>query len=179
MQERTEYGFERTFGTSDEDILNCRIMPSFLVPADLDRMAAHDGYTDIFQWGLNRLLASPGALVVYKGQTIRIRTLVPARAEKTGHCRWLSKNGRCKIHAVAPFGCAFFDAAMDTAEAQKRSQASLFDILQAWQGMTDYAGLWCLLFTQGKVAPSPEECREKIAESYAAEQTMKHFGGSA
>jgi hypothetical protein len=167
MKERTEFGFERTYGTSVEDTLNCQIMPSFLVPADLDRMANAAGYEDIFEWGMSRLLASPGALVLYKGQQMRIRTLVPARDPKTGHCRYLKNGHHCKVHEHAPFGCAFFDATMGEREAQRRSQAALMDIFKSWANMGEYAGLWCLLFTQGKVAPGPEECREKIAEAYA------------
>jgi hypothetical protein len=168
VKEREEYGFERTYGTSVEDVLNCQIMPSYLVPADLDRMATAAGYHDIFSWGLTRLLASPGALVLYKGNKIRIRTLVPARDEKTGHCRYLKRGHHCSIHEHAPFGCAFFDAEMSAAEANRRSQTSLMDILKAWSGMSEYAGLWCLLFLKGRVAPGPEECREKIAEAYHA-----------
>jgi Fe-S-cluster containining protein len=167
MNKRTEYGFERTYGTSDEDILNCKHMPSFLVPADLDRMSAAAGFMNCFEFGMQFLLASPGALVVYKGSQMRIRTLVPARNLGTGYCRWLSKDCRCKIHEHAPFGCAFFDATMGIAESQERSQAALQDILGAWRAMGDYASLWCLLFTQGKVAPSPEEGREKIVAEWA------------
>ena len=40
---RTEFGFERTVAATREDVLNCQCMPSFLIPADLERMSAAVG----------------------------------------------------------------------------------------------------------------------------------------
>lgn len=164
---RTEYGFERTVSSDPADVENCRYMPGFLVPADVPRIAAREGFQNALTWGLQRLLASPGARVLYKGREIRIRTLVPARSQETGHCQWL-KDSRCTIHSVAPFGCAFFDSKQTLEEANERSQKSLMDILLSWQICGDstrdelatlYTGLWSLLWLRGRRAPGPDECR--------------------
>jgi hypothetical protein len=172
---RTEYGFKRTVSTAPEDIKNCRYMPGFLIPADVPRMAAQEGHKNAVLWGLQRLLASPGARVLWKGRETRIRTLVPARTQETGHCQWF-KDSRCTIHAVAPFGCAFFDTQQGLAEVNARSQKSLMDILQAWQRCGDttatpdaevavlYTGLWSLLWLRGRRAPGPDECRAEMAK---------------
>lgn len=34
-----------------------------------------------------------------------------------GRCVFLDEQDRCRIHAVAPFGCAYYDTHMDVAEA--------------------------------------------------------------
>ena len=50
-------------------------------------------------------------------------TLVPARGAN-GHCHWLFE-GKCAVHEVAPYSCAFFDAHMTQTEAQRRSAATI------------------------------------------------------
>jgi hypothetical protein len=52
-----------------------------------------------------------------------VSTLVPAK-QANGHCHWLA-DGRCIVHADAPYGCAFHDEHMSNAEAERRSMASI------------------------------------------------------
>jgi len=104
---------------------------------------------------------SPGALVLRRGQVGRIPTLVPAR-RLDGACIFLTKAGRCAIHAVAPFGCAFFDAHMPQAEADWRSKRGLQDILEAWSVSGPYAQVWVLLASAGLVAMAPEVARKRL-----------------
>jgi hypothetical protein len=92
---------------------------------------------------------------------VRIPTLVPAR-RPDGACLFLTTAGECAIHAVAPFGCAFFDAHMATAEADQRSQLGLRAILEAWQANDPYARLWMTLAHAGQVAPAPEIGRQQL-----------------
>ena len=42
---------------------------------------------------------------------------------------FLTGQGRCSIHATAPFGCAFFDAYMSEGEADERSATGLRAVL--------------------------------------------------
>src|SRR5262245_6408855 len=107
---RTEFGFARTICDCEECMANGRPLPRYLTPADLERIHQHVAPSeDLHSWARQYLLASPGAVVLCRGQKARILTLVPARRVE-GACIFLTDTGRCAIHAVAPFGCAFFDA---------------------------------------------------------------------
>jgi hypothetical protein len=68
----------------------------------------------VFRWAEEHLRA-----IVDKGYP----TLVPARG-MNGHCHWLFA-GRCAVHPVAPYSCAFFDAHMAEAEIDRRSAATI------------------------------------------------------
>lgn len=99
MEPRTEFGFPRTTcGCADCEV-NCRYMPGFLIPADLERMIPEGA--DPFVWAEKNVLASPGALAMQGGKTFRIHTLVPA-TKKDGSCIHLAEDGRCLIHEVSP-----------------------------------------------------------------------------
>jgi len=50
-------------------------------------------------------------------------TLVPARGP-TGHCHWYIDGG-CAVHAVSPYGCAFFDSHMTEPEVERRYAATV------------------------------------------------------
>jgi hypothetical protein len=155
---RVEFGFERTVCACDACIPFCRHIPGYLVPADLERWSNSHGGDDFERWASQHLLASPGALVVHGGKLGRIRTLVPARREN-GSCVFLTAEGRCSIHALAPFGCAFFDAHQSQAEADRRSQRGLRAVLEAWQASGPYARLWQALHAAGRDAPLPAVAR--------------------
>jgi hypothetical protein len=159
---RTEFGFNRTICACPECTLNCHHIPGYLIPADLERLrqllAPNE---DLHAWAQRNLLASPGAVVLCQDQAVRIPTLVPAR-RLDGACTFLTDTCRCAIHAVAPFGCAFFDAHLPNAEANRRSKRGLLAILEAWTTGGLYARLWVLLAAAGLVAPAPEEARQQL-----------------
>jgi Fe-S-cluster containining protein len=159
---RREFGFCRTHGACPECTRSCQHIPGYLVPADLERMhrsLAPD--QDLHSWARQHLLASPGAVVLCRGRAFRIPTLVPAR-RLDGACVFLTADGRCAVHAVSPFGCAFFDAHMADAEADRRSRRGLWAVLEAWEAGGPYAQLWAALAREGLVAPAPEEARERL-----------------
>ena len=85
---RTELGFERTVCDCKACKINCEFIPGFLLPSDIRRIALHLGYSNPVEFALDKLLASPGAIVVDRGQIRRIRTLAPARRED-GACLFL------------------------------------------------------------------------------------------
>lgn len=158
------FAFERTISNSPEDLLNCQYIPGYLIPSDLQKISKHLGYDNAILWGLDNLLASPGAVVLYQGKRLSIRTLVPQRQENT-HCKFL-KNNLCTIHSISPFGCAYFDSDMTRDEADRRSTAGLIEVMKEWTySFSDYTGLWTILFLQGKVSPSPNKLREKLQEA--------------
>jgi hypothetical protein len=145
-----------------------------LIPADLARIAAfQEPGMDVLAWAQRHLLASPGALVARHGNLFRIATLVPARRDD-GACLFLTPEGSCRIHSVAPFACAFFDDHMSRAEADRRSARGLMDILQAFQGDTLYARVWTMLQEAGRVAPAPEDARRNMRRAQA-KRSSRHL----
>lgn len=99
----------------------CERQPGPLAPGDLGRISAHLRLTMPEALGLFR--ASPGAVVMDSrtGRVSRVGTIVPARTRPGGPCVFLSAAGRCRVHSVAPAGCALFDMHMDAATAQPRA----------------------------------------------------------
>jgi hypothetical protein len=160
--ERTEFGFSRSVCACDDCTAYCRHMPGYLIPADLERIHQHlSPAEDLGAWACRYLLASPGALVMRRGLLMRIPTLVPAR-RPGGACIFLTDAERCAIHVLAPFGCAFFDAHMPQAEADRRSMLGLQAVLEAWNAGDAYARLWVTLTDAGLVADAPEVAHQQF-----------------
>jgi hypothetical protein len=87
-------------------------MPGSLDISDLPRLCPAG--QDVFAWAeqhLRALIDKP------------FPTLVPAR-QADGHCHWLY-HGKCAVHEVAPYGCAFFDSHLDASEVKRRSAATI------------------------------------------------------
>jgi Fe-S-cluster containining protein len=110
--------FPRTSCSCVECIRCCKRQPGPLVEGDFERIQAHLGVDDAEMRKL--FCASPGALVkLAEGSVHRVGSIVPRMTR--GRCVFLDENDRCKIHAVAPFGCAFFDTHMSAVTAHPRS----------------------------------------------------------
>jgi hypothetical protein len=154
---RTEFGARRSECGCEICVNNCRNMPGFLIPADLDRMIPVTA--DPFRWAESNLLASPGALAMKDGVKFRIHTLVPA-IKLDGSCIYLDTDGRCQIHAVAPFGCAFFSCKGEA--APRLSHAGLRAVMADGDGL--YSRLWDHLDRLGKRQLSPETLRRRMGE---------------
>ena len=117
---------------------------------------------DPYNWAEKNLLASPGAMAMNSntGQVTRIYTLVPA-VKKDGSCINL-KDGLCKIHEAAPFGCAFFDCGP---ERGNLSLEGLWEVVKAWQSDSLYARLWKYLSAQKFTQKPPEVLRARMREA--------------
>lgn len=100
---------------------HCLEQPGYLIPGDFERIR---DYLDAAGRGdeVTNFVASPGAVVANSetGVRSRVGTIVPAR-RPDGACAFLDAQGRCTIHEVAPYGCAFFDSHMTKAEGSRRS----------------------------------------------------------
>lgn len=107
--------------------------PAHLIPGDIfaitDALMA-DGRIQTKQEVFNFLQASKGAVVGEQatGKRYRIGTITPKTVD--GKCIFLTKDNRCSIHAVSPFGCAFFDDHMSQLEGTARSMWGLRQIAQ-------------------------------------------------
>lgn len=166
-KDRTEFGFERTVCACSDCTLNCKHLPGYLVPADVERIARHLGYTNLGDFAFDKLLASPGATVMNsEGQIFQIPTLVPRR-KSDGSCVFLDANNHCMIHRVSPYGCSFFDAHQPDAEANRRSGRGLQEVAREWTAgsRSAYAVLWKLLFKSGLRAVPPHVARARMKEA--------------
>src|SRR5216684_4213268 len=94
-ENRTEFGFARTKCDCEECTHNCKHMPGYLIPDDVERIM--NAPNAVIRSNLDRLAASPGALVSKNGVPFRIPTIVPARKED-GSCIFLTKDNKCSIH---------------------------------------------------------------------------------
>ncbi len=165
--ERVEFGFARTKCDCSHCALNCKHLSGYLVPADVERIARHLGYTNLGKFALDYLLASPGATVMNaEGQVFQIPTLVPRR-KPDGSCVFLDADDRCTIHKVSPYGCAFFDAHQSDAEANQRSGRGLQEIARqlAVSSRSAYAVLWKVLFAAGSRAVPPHVARQRMKDA--------------
>ena len=149
---RLQYGFERTACSCRRCAISCEHVPGALCPDDLGPMAAHLGYGDIATFATDHLLASEGVVITVAatGEKVTLRTLVPA-SKGDSRCKFLT-DGRCAVHAVSPYGCAFIDAHQSGAEYALRADAlyrALYDDLVA-DG--PYIRTWRQLHCAGRTA---------------------------
>lgn len=136
----------------------CKAMPGMLIPGDAERIQSAQPQLLPSEC----LAASDGALVVYRGQPMRIPTIVPAQ-KPDGSCVFLDDRDRCTVHAVAPFGCSHFDTHQSRGGrdgGDHRSSAGLQSILADTSG--NYIHLWQHLVELGCTAPPLQERRERL-----------------
>lgn len=113
--------FERTTCACYDCRDCCKRQPGYLIPDDIPRIEAHLGEpVEPF------LAASPGALVgkvTPSGtlETFRVGSIVPRTVDSQGRCVFLDDEERCRIHPVAPFGCAMFDTHQRAGQWEERS----------------------------------------------------------
>jgi len=96
----------------------CREQPGHLLPGEMERIAEHLGrplaeVKPMF-W------ASRGAVVMdtQTHRQFRIGTITPRYDRRRKACVFLTEEGACSIHAVAPFGCAYFDTHQSAEQGQ-------------------------------------------------------------
>jgi hypothetical protein len=165
--------YPRTECSCDLCAINCLFIPGYLLPEDLAAIRSFLGCSDLVRFAEENFLASPGALVVRAcpgsdagaGELLRIPTIVPARSEQ-GWCKFF--DGKlCKIHPVAPFGCAFFDSHLEPGHSLRISSYALMSIAEQWRNEASsvYCMFWRHLHLSGLTAPSPEESRRRMLES--------------
>jgi hypothetical protein len=141
QSEREMFGFQRTRCGCAFCRAYCRIVPGSLAVADLEALCPPG--QDVCLWAETHLRA-----VIDKGYP----TLVPAR-RADGACHWFIE-GRCAVHEVAPYGCAFFDAHQSDEEAAPRSAASVEARKADANEQGLYFRVWSHLKSRGLTVPS-------------------------
>lgn len=136
---REEHGFLRTACACELCKVHCRHLPGALDPSDLSRLCPPD--QDPFPWAEQHLRALTDK---------PYPTLVPVR-QPNGHCHWYF-DGRCAVHDVAPYGCAFFDPHMAEGEVRRRVAATAAAIRQDAAANGLYVRVWRHLCSKGLIA---------------------------
>lgn len=142
-------------------------MPGALAPRDLPVIAAHLGYDDVRRFADECLLASDGAKVRMESRVVSLPTLVPSPGANS-FCRFL-KAGRCTIHAVSPFGCAYIDAHMPDLEFTRRANALYAELLADRDRQGEYTTLCEELRAGGRNAPPLEKRRYHLEKAIRKE----------
>lgn len=119
--------FERTICACLPCTYYCYRQPGHMLPEDVAAIARHlveRGEIRSVEEVHRYLQASKGAVVADSrtGRVFRIGTITPRMED--GRCVFL-ENDRCRVHPVAPFGCAYFDSHMSAAEGARRSSWGL------------------------------------------------------
>lgn len=109
---------DRTTCACPECVACCHRQPGPLAPGDFEAIAAALG--EDHATAKAHFWASGGAMVMdtATGRQFRIGSITPRLVR--GRCVFLDDADRCRVHAVAPFGCAYFDTHMDAREGQRR-----------------------------------------------------------
>lgn len=154
--ERTEFGYSRTYCSCDKCVKECQRGSGYLVPADLERMhLAIAPELEPAAFIAKYLDMGKGAIVGSSVTQMRaIPTIVIKKDVNTGHCIFL-KEGKCSIHAVAPFGCAFFDHSIGKLGSDARSSAGLKAIVSDGTSAGPYVKTLCMV-----AALNPEALRK-------------------
>jgi Fe-S-cluster containining protein len=146
---REQFGFRRTVCGCELCRAPCRHMPGSLDISDLPRLCPAG--QDVLAWAEEHLRALTDK---------PFPTLVPAR-QANGHCHWLYE-GKCAVHEVSPYGCAFFDSHLDGAEVKRRAAATMQARRADRVNNGLYYQVWRHLCARGLTAPSGD--RASLAE---------------
>ncbi len=146
---RQEQGLRRTECACEFCKVHCRHMPGTLVPSDLARLCPAG--QDLYAWAEQHLRA-----LTDKPYPV----LVPARGV-FGPCHWFF-DGRCAVHAAAPFGCAFFDAHMGEEEVGRRATAMVEAIREDGAAKGLYGRVWRHLREKGLIAPAGDRAAVRV-----------------
>ncbi len=117
------------------------------------------------------LLASEGVKITTdRGEVVHLRTLVPA-AQANGQCKFLHA-GRCSIHAVSPYGCAFIDAHQSDADYAPRADA-LYRALNDDRNRAGlYVQVWNALQARRLTAPPLETRNYRLNKAMRREKLL-------
>ena len=152
--------FERSKCDCDQCKAACRHMPGTLAPGDFEQIAAHLGEEPNAEFAAKYFQASDGPLVAQHGKQFRIPTVVPALTP-TG-CVFLDAEGHCRIHAVAPFGCAVYRMCVNEPHDNDKSHFVLTEIIRQLQSSGPYRQTMESLLNADKIAPPLTDRRSAL-----------------
>lgn len=140
---RNLHGFRRGICACSRCQVHCRHLPGALDPHDLSRLCPPEA--NALTWAEEHLRARI---------ELDYPVLVPVR-RAIGYCHWYL-DGRCLVHADAPYGCAFFDTHMTQAVIDERVAATVQAIRCDRAALGPYYQTWLHLCRNRLIAPTPD-----------------------
>lgn len=122
--------FKRTVCCCSECVRCCETQPGSLVNDDIAPLEQATG-----EPLATNFVASPGAIVGKvrpngRLEIFSVGSIAPRTVNDTGRCVFLTEDRKCRVHAVAPFGCSMFDVHMGHHAAQERLTWSVMDMMR-------------------------------------------------
>jgi len=151
--------YERSYCDCRKCSLTCRYMPGMCVPGDVQKIAKYLGRPPTLEWITEHFAASEGSTVRVHGESVYIPTIVPAQNETNGQCVFLTEDGRCSVHPVAPFGCSRFNVCQDR---EGDNDERYRHALQTISLDENYPELWLALANVGAVADPVDDRRGRF-----------------
>jgi len=123
--------FSRTVCDCDQCKSCCKRQPGHILPGQMEKIA--DYLKQSLDEVKKKFWASPGARVQDSktGLQYQIGTITPRFDRRKKACVFLTDDGQCSIHVVAPFGCSHFDTHMTGTEGQRRAVWGMTQILES------------------------------------------------
>ena len=151
--------FERSYCDCRKCSLTCRYMPGMCAPGDVQKIARYLGEQPSAEWIAKHFEASEGSPVRVHGKAVYVPTIVPAQNETNGQCVFMTDDGRCSVHPVAPFGCSRINVCQDReGDNDERHRTALQHI-----ALDDtYPQLWVSLTEVGAVAEPVDDRRGRF-----------------
>jgi Fe-S-cluster containining protein len=161
---RMQYGFARTSCSCRRCTISCEHVPGALCPNDIEAMAQHLGYTNV------QAFARDCLSIAATGERVTLRTLVPL-SQSNGSCTFLS-DGKCQIHPVSPYGCAFIDAHQSESDYAIRADALYRAIYNDLVADGIYIRTWKDLQSAGRIATPLSHRQEQLTEAMRREKMI-------
>lgn len=157
--------FERTKCSCELCRVGCESMPGFLIFQDAERIYYHqtgldpaDNVLAFWSWARANLRGGGGAVILQDGEMKRVPTMTP-KQDEFGRCVFLSSTGQCKVHDVAPFGCAYCDMHMSAKDGNDRAVAGIRACMKPTYQIQVNA-----LIEDGQESPPTEDRRREFSK---------------
>lgn len=146
----------------------CKIMPGFLMPADLPALI---GDADPFVWAKEHLVAKEcGTMFELSSQGNKAYTSVPnllPKKKADGSCHWY-ENNRCSVHEIKPFGCAYFSQHISDSYGIELTQFTSEVRIKTFEDETSlYRKIYDYLVSIGQVKTIKESIKDKQELTFA------------
>ena len=110
---------------------HCFEKPGYTLPGEIKIIASYLGRTDVEEFTEEHFMASRKTRVLIGDRQYVVPTLSPKLMD--GKCVFLDDNGRCTIHPVSPYGCAYFDHHQDFETANQRVRDGINFLMYSMQ----------------------------------------------
>lgn len=123
--------FRRTRCACANELENCRTKPGYLIPRDVSRIASWLSITvsELLRTYLTVGIGFRFLRIDTRTESVTIHTAQSITPKRLASGCIFLENDRCRIHPVAPYGCAYFDVHMSEAVANPRSEWGLHAII--------------------------------------------------